>query len=367
MKSLYIHIPFCRQKCFYCSFAVSVGQELKVGPYLECLGTEAKEYQQENLSSIYLGGGTPTFINEDQLEKLFKILQENFIYPPSIEYTIEANPEGITLEKARLLKNLGVNRISLGIQSLNDRHLKFLGRNHGREDAVKAFDNLRRAGFDNISVDMMSTFPAQEKRELEHDLEEMIRLGSEHISVYALTIEEKSRFFVKNVRLPEGGIQAERYQKIAERLEAGGYQQYEISNFAKKGRESRHNINYWRGGNYIGLGMSAHSHQDGRRYWNVDRLSEYIRLIKENKSPKAGEENLGAPERFIEALLLGLRMNAGVNIKELEERFECILDAERRKKITEFIAARWLFFEGDFLKASPQGRLLLDEISVRVI
>ncbi len=367
MTSLYLHIPFCEKKCFYCSFVISVGQRHRVEQYLEALAKEASFYRGTKIDTIFIGGGTPTFLDENSLEKLFEIIQSNFEFDWKNECTIEANPEGLTVLKAKLLKKLGVNRMSLGIQSLNDKYLKYLGRNHDAHKAFWAFDNIRQAGFDNVSVDLMYGFPNQTLDELKRDVDELIQLNSDHVSLYTLTIEENSRFFIKNVQIPSGEKAVEHYELVRKILQEKHFAQYEISNFAKKDKESKHNLNYWQGGDYIGLGIGAHSHLDGRRFWNVSKLMEYLKRLENNESSMEGSEDLTVDQRLMETVLFGLRMNQGVNIQKLEEKFQCAMNADQLNLIEDFIRQGYLRREGKSLKTTPQGRLMLDDLSVRLI
>ena len=366
MQSLYVHIPFCDKKCFYCSFVVSIGQEKKIDKYLSCIEKEALKYKDEKVKSIYIGGGTPTLMSNAQLERIFQIIKQNFNLIEQAEITIEANPEGLDHSKLQLLKNLGVNRISLGIQSFNDQFLKYLGRIHNSEKAIKAYSLIKDSGFDNINVDLMFCFPDQSLSQLSDDIDKIISLDSQHISVYSLMIEENSRFFAQNVILNKDAFQAKQYEMVVKELKRGGYAQYEVSNFAKKGRESNHNINYWEGGDYIGLGVGSHSHQEGNRFWNVTNLFDYMEYVTDGDSPIMDSEMLDQQTRFIETLLIGLRMNRGVNIKLLEKRFGIQFEKEKEDIIHELLEENLLQWDGVNLQATSIGRLVLDEISTRL-
>ncbi len=367
MSSLYIHIPFCERKCLYCSFVVAVGQQQRVDDYLGCLEREAERYQCCPVETIYIGGGTPTFLDPRQLERLFRLIKTRFSYSPSSEITVEANPEGITFEKAETLRGLGVNRVSLGVQSFHDRYLKFLGRAHDSLKAMTAFNVLRQAGFKNINVDLMYSFPGQTVSEIHEDLEVLVGLGSEHVSLYTLTIEENSRFFAQKVPEQEGLAQGDQYQSVVSFLEESGWRRYEVSNFAKPGFESEHNRNYWRGGNYVGLGVGAHSHRDGRRSWNISRLQDFMTRVKDGRGAEEGAEELTPAQRLREALVFGLRTSEGVDLQSLEERFCCRLEEEEVEKISEFIKNGLLIQDERLLQATKEGRLALDAISSYLI
>jgi len=366
MNSLYIHIPFCEQKCFYCSFVISIGQMHRIDLYLDCLEREALRYQGETVQSIYIGGGTPTLITEQQLQRLLQIVHKYFKLSSDIEWTIEANPEGINLSKLKLLKNEGVNRISLGVQSLNDKYLKYLGRNHDSSTAIHTFDQIRKAGFDNVNVDLMFSFPNQTKDELEEDVTTLTQLGSEHLSLYTLTIEENSKFYVQNIQLQDDHDQAQQYLFVCDALKEKGFEQYEVSNFSKPTKASQHNLNYWQGGHYIGLGIGAHSHRGAKRSWNISKLNEYLSRMQKGRSVEEGSEELTSYNKMKEAVLFGLRMNRGVNIKQITERFGFFLDDEQQKKINQFIEGGFFIEDKGTLKTSVKGRLVLDELCAQL-
>jgi len=367
MNSLYIHIPFCEQKCFYCSFVVSIGQEHRIDAYIDCLQSEAQHYQGKTIKSIYIGGGTPTLISERQLSKMFKIIHKNFKFSSDVEWTVEANPEELQYSKLKYLKNEGINRISLGIQSLNDNYLKYLGRNHDSSAAIHAFDQIRKAGFNNVNLDLMFSFPEQTMDELNADVTALTRLGSEHVSLYTLTIEKSSKFYVQNIQLQDDDDQAQQYQFVCDALGEKGFQQYEISNFSKPNMTSEHNLNYWLGGTYIGLGVGAHSHIRSKRSWNISKLSEYITRMQKGLSVEEGSEELTPYDKMKETVLFGLRMNRGVDIKQITERFGYFLDDKQRKKIDQFIEDGFLVEDNGTLKTSVQGRLVLDELCAQLV
>ena len=367
MKSLYIHIPFCKKKCFYCSFVVTVGQEKRIKEYLQCLKKEAEAYREEIVQTVYIGGGTPALLGLEDLQDLTTIIENNFKFAPSLEMTIEANPEGLTIEKAKLLKALGFNRVSLGVQSLNDWYLKYLGRCHNRQKAIAAFDILRAAGHANINLDLMYSFPRQTQDDITKDINAITGLGSEHLSVYALTIEPHSRFFVQKVKLPDEQNQAEQYQFVVDGLTDHGFIQYEISNFSKKRKESLHNLNYWLGGDYIGLGVGAHSHCAGVRFWNTAKFSEYMARIKETGQAVDGREELSVQTQLMERILFGLRMNQGADLNQIQAVLKTSLSLEKEAIIEDLIKEEFLLRSGERLQATAKGRLLLDDICAKLI
>lgn len=367
MPALYIHMPFCQSKCPFCSFAVVIGKEKDVDRYLDCLEKEAGAYKGERLETIYIGGGTPSYLSVKQLERLFAIIKDHFVFKKGSELTLEANPEDVDTEKSRALFEMGVNRISLGVQSLNDKYLKFLGRIHDSQRALRALDDLKKGGFSNISLDLMFAFPGQTMPELEKDVSRIADLKSDHLSLYTLTIEEGTKFSKQKVQLEEEVLQARQYMRVSEILESKGFRQYEISNFALPGKESKHNSMYWQGGDYIGLGIGAHSHKQGRRFWNTRNITAYMASLNNGRSPLEGEEQLSSCEQLIETVLFGLRMTEGVCIGQLEKKYDCTIGSERISRIHQLVDDGFLLYEKKRLKATPQGRLILDEICARLI
>lgn len=367
MTSLYIHIPFCQKKCFYCSFVVTIGEDRRMDPYLDCVLAEAGRHQDTLIETVYLGGGTPSYLSATQLEKFLTSLRKKFQFIPNCEWTLEANPEGLSLEKAKLLYDLGINRVSLGIQSLNDHYLKYLGRCHDARRALEAFQTLREAGFENLNVDFMYSFPGQTAEEIKEDVLALTSLGSEHLSLYTLTIEENSRFYARQIKLDNDENRARQYELVVSLLASTEFRQYEISSFAKLGKESKHNLNYWQGGDYLGLGVAAHSHQEGRRFWNVSRTNAYMERIQKGHSALEAEEKLSAHQHLMELILFGLRMNRGVKVKEVAQKAGCTLDKARERMIDELVNQGFLCWEKDYLKTSLKGRLVLDEISSRLV
>lgn len=365
--SLYVHIPFCYRKCFYCSFSIVVGQQDRAGLYLKALAKEAERYKGKKLRSIYIGGGTPSYLSVDELDFLCRMVAGTFQWDKDIEYTFEVNPEDVCPDKMKILRAHGINRISLGIQTFNDAYLKYLGRNHGVPAVYRSLDCLRSIGFDNVSVDLMYSFPEQSLQDIKNDVEAVIGLQTEHISIYALTIEHPSRFFARKVVLDKEEKRAEDFLVVREMLNKAGWNQYEISNFARESFESAHNLNYWNIGDYIGLGVSAHSHQAGKRWWNVSKFMDYLKKTEQGSSVIAGEEVLTAEQQFMESVLFGLRMTKGVHIPGLEERFGACFNSRQKNVLDNLLKNNFLLYNDGVLKAQPQGQLVLDEISAQLI
>ena len=359
-SSVYIHIPFCSRKCLFCSFVISVGQEHRREEYVNALIAEMKKNEGQCLRTIYFGGGTPSMLDENHFHAIMDAMRKNFSFQNDIEVTVEANPESIDQAKAKSLKSLGFNRVSLGVQSMNDRYLRFLGRGHDAGMAQRAFQILREAGFTNINLDLMYAFPGQTKEELQEDVHRIAGLGSEHLSLYTLTIEPNSRFFATQMKLDDDERLAEYYLMIARILKEHGLEQYEISNFAKAREfESMHNKNYWLGAPYLGFGVGAHGFTGQRRYWNASRLKDYLELIGQGKSAIEGYEDLSEDQLIMEKVLFGLRMNGGIPLD--------LVPINRQGLIQTWVKDGFLLLERGILRTTDRGRLVLDELSTRLI
>jgi oxygen-independent coproporphyrinogen-3 oxidase len=363
--SIYVHIPFCAMKCPYCSFPVVVGQGRREKDYLDAVEREAARHEGLRVMSVYIGGGTPSVLSDDGLARLSSIITRYFVVQ-KCERTIELNPEGITPAKAALIRSLGFTRVSFGVQSFHAKYLSYLGRLHEPEQGARVFKMLRAVGFDNINVDLMFGFSGQTASELDEDIDLVLSLGSEHVSVYALTIEPRSVFRVRGEKVSDD-VQAELYRRVCERLNAEGIVQYEVSNFARSGSESVHNLNYWQGGEYLGLGMGAHSHLHGERFWNADTFPKYLDMMSKEGSAVVGRETLAPPQKMVETFLFGLRMNAGVDMDALRQRFGCSLPQDKLEELDNLIEAGFLLEDGARVRATDKGRLVLDEVSSRLI
>ncbi|MFH0877158.1 MAG: radical SAM family heme chaperone HemW, partial [Candidatus Omnitrophota bacterium] len=297
--SLYIHIPFCKSKCAYCSFASFANQDELIPAYVKALDLEARMYQGTEIRTVYIGGGTPTHLPMEEIQKILALVRSRFILTEDVELTMEANPATFDLKKAVGLQQLGVNRMSLGLQSLDDNKLKYLGRPHTARQGRSSFDVLRKAGIQKINTDLIYSLTGQCPEEIERDVAGLAALAAEHISLYSFTIGEDSEFYRRKIAAPPPEKQAAHYEQVATLLKDSGFEHYEVSNFARSGFACRHNLNYWQGGDYIGLGVAAHSHRDGHRSWNVCDIAAYLEMVGDKGSAKIGEERLGAPERLL--------------------------------------------------------------------
>ena len=319
MPGLYIHIPFCRAKCGYCDFASAPGKPGEIDAFLEALAREASAYAglAGKFSTLYIGGGTPSLLSTEQLEKLFLIISD-LTGPPQrlAESTFEANPESLGAEKAALLKKAGISRISLGLQASQDSLLRRLGRAAMSGDFLKACGLLRAAGFNNINAALMCGLPCQTLKDFTDSIEWLLKLKPEHVSFYALEVHGKTPFSAAGVK-EEPEAAAGMYEAGAAALESAGLHRYEISNFSRPGRESVHNLNYWEQGEYLGLGPSAASYLGGERRANVAGAAVYVRAALAGKEiPLQYRETLSGRGKNAEKIMLGLRKTSGIELPD---------------------------------------------------
>lgn len=343
---VYIHIPFCKSKCRYCDFVSWAGREAEQEAYIDALGAEMMVRGQQLVlrhgtpATLYIGGGTPTALAEGPLLTLLTLVRA--VFGEEIgEYTVEANPGTVTPDKLALLKKMGANRLSLGVQSFDDALLGRLGRTHTAAEAREAVPLAREAGFGNLSLDLMYGLPGQTLAGLQSDLSEAVALSPEHISIYGLQVEEGTPFHAEQeqgtLELPPETETEAMYDYLTEALPEAGYRRYEISNFARPGRESRHNLSYWQDVPYLGLGAAAHSYLGGRRYENRGELSEYIQALQQRRLPLQLEEQM-TPERHMEEYaFLALRTARGIDKQAFKKTFRRELRQVYGKKINRLV------------------------------
>jgi len=357
-SGLYIHVPFCERKCFYCDF-YSVASRRVEEDFLGALEREAGfrrvEWAGDTLfETLYIGGGTPSLLSISQLECLLLLVRRNFHLAEDAEMTIEVNPGTVTEEWLRAAHGLGLNRLSIGAQSFDDGILRWLMRIHTSREAVRTCKDARRSGFTNLSLDLIYSLPGLSIDVWERTLRKAVELAPEHISAYSLIVEPGTSLEESvrsgEVEMPGDDAEALSFEFTVDYLAAAGYEQYEVSNYAKRGFRSRHNVNYWERKPYLGLGPSAHSFRDGVRSWNVPLLDEYIRTLQEGTLPVAGEERLTAAEEMEEIIFLGMRQGK-IDLREIEARFN--IAAERRW------VDRFREWEGLGLIRLDEGRVLL--------
>lgn len=352
---LYVHLPFCRQKCRYCDFASFAGLEGRVDEYLRALGQEAAQSAITRFDTLYVGGGTPSVLSAEQLERLAGLLAERF-GPISAfkEATCEANPESLTPDKIRILRQAGFSRLSLGLQSFDDEELKKLGRVHDVNTFLQTYQNARAGGFDNMNVDLIAGQPGQPLDGFLRGLEKLVALRPEHISVYGLQIEEGTPFFESGL-VCDQPLMRRMLEETHERLERAGFAHYEISNYALPGKEAAHNTNYWQNGPYVGLGSAAASYVGGVRRHNTADVNQYIARLQAGQSPVEFEEKLEGKAREGETLLLGLRRLAGVQLTPAQNE---LFGAE----IDRHVQTGLLLRENDTIKLSAEGLYLANEV-----
>ena len=369
MAGIYIHIPFCKQRCRYCSFFSSTSYGEKKH-YIDALckeiETRSDYLNDSNIETIYFGGGTPSTLSEKDFTKIFATIESRYKICKEAEITMEGNPDDLSDEYLAMLRNQPFNRISMGVQSFNDAILKTLGRRHDAARAIKAYESARTAGFDNISIDLMFALPGSNAESWTKDLETAIALQPEHISAYNLTYEEGTQLYRAMqqgtiVPLDEDG-NIEQFTMLIDRLTAAGYKHYEISNFALPGRESRHNSSYWHNIPYLGCGAAAHSYNGTSRRWNIADIPLYIKGI-EHGNGDYEEEILSENERYNDTLLTRLRTSDGLPLKWMEENFSEKLNRYMLKNAKKHIDAGTLTItDKDSIRLTKKGIFISDAI-----
>jgi len=362
-QGIYIHIPFCEQRCYYCAFTVATTPEDSYEPYIRRL---VNEIQMSGITdqpeSIYFGGGTPSIISADLLSLVMAL------FPGSDrEVSIEVNPGTISVEKLELYREIGINRISLGAQSLEDEDLKRAGRIHQSAAVYQDFEMLRRSGFNNINLDLIAGLPEQRLEVWIRNVDGVIRLRPEHVSLYMLDQEERSTWG-RHIPL----VQADEdfaifYEEASSRLASAGYVQYEISNWALPGSKCRHNLGYWTGVPYRGFGVSAHSYDGVRRFWNTSSLNEYALRIDAGDLPISGTETLTRQMKIEESFMLGLRQTGGFDVRAVARDLEMIIPMEWTSRVQELQEAGMIDFDGTVLKLTPRGRLVASSVTEELI
>ncbi|QTM99880.1 oxygen-independent coproporphyrinogen III oxidase [Sediminibacillus dalangtanensis] len=369
VKSVYIHIPFCQQICHYCDFTKFYYNETLVDEYLDALEKEMSTYIDEpkqSMKTIFVGGGTPTALNSSQLEKLLQMIDKHFEVNSCEEYSFEANPGDLDDEKIKLLKHYGVQRISMGVQVFDDEMLEFIGRVHRVKDVYQNVDALTRQGFKNISIDLIYSLPNQTLEHFERTLHEAFSFQLPHYSAYSLQIEPKTVFYQRykkgKLHKPKEEVEAEMYQLLTEQMEAHGLNQYEISNFAKPGYESRHNLTYWNNDHYYGMGAGAHGYLPGRRTINLRPLPAYVEQALKDGKPVLHTEPIGLKEQVEEEMFLGLRKRQGVSIKRFQEKYGREIGHLYGDAIEQLKKKGWLTEKSGFLQLTSEGLLFGNEV-----
>jgi len=370
---IYIHCLFCRRRCPYCDFNVAIYRPDRLAAFLEALQAEISLYARQPwaravvVPSIFLGGGTPSLLKPDEVAELLGAIRRGFGVLSSAEVTLEANPEGLTEERLRGFRSAGVTRLSLGVQSLDDELLQRLGREHSAVEARQAYRWARRAGFDNLSVDLLYALPNQTLARWETTLDEVLDWRPEHLSAYALTIEAGTSFGHRPpLNIPDEEEQVAQYHSLLERADAAGYEPYEISNLARPGFRSVHNQLYWHGEEYLGLGPGAHSYLGGVRFANLRSQITYRKEVLAGRVPVEWQECLSPRERLAERIVFGLRLREGIPRSWLETRFAAM--PFRLEALMERYQALGLLAEdGDRVHLTEAGRLLSDTLFAELV
>ena len=368
--SAYVHIPFCTQICYYCDFSKVFIKNQPVDSYLEHLLGEYRSYDIHKLRTLYIGGGTPTALSAPQLETLLDGLTKNLDLSVLEELTIEANPGDLDADKIAVLKNSAVNRVSLGVQTFDDKMLKKIGRSHLEKDIYENIDRLKLAGFDNISIDLIYALPGQTMDQVKDNVEKAITLDIPHMSLYSLILENHTVFMNRMRRgklpLPKEELEAEMFEYIIEELERSGFEHYEISNFSKPGFESRHNLMYWDNAEYYGIGAGASGYVNGVRYKNHGPIRHYLSAVEAGNA-RVTEEHLSQREQMEEEMFLGLRKKSGVSITRFEEKFGTSFEDLYGQVVRNLCHQGLLQVEGQQIRMTKKGLFLGDTVAEQFI
>jgi oxygen-independent coproporphyrinogen III oxidase len=371
IKAAYLHIPFCEHICHYCDFNKVFLKGQPVDEYLRSLEIEIKNtlasYPTSQLSTIYVGGGTPTSISLQQLEYFLDIIQKHLFPRGNIqEFTFEANPGNLEKEKLQLLKEAGVNRISFGVQSLDDELLHRIGRTHRKKDVMDTIALAQNVGFENINIDLMYGLPGQTMNMFKETIELSFQLNVQHFSAYSLIVEPKTVFYnlmmKGQLHLPTQDEEADMYEYIMDQMNNHGYIQYELSNFALKGYESRHNLTYWDNEEYYGFGAGAHSYIHGTRRSNAGPLKKYMKKIEEKGFPFLEENQISKEEAMEEEMFLGLRKTEGVSKRKFFEKYNLMIEDVFQVQIDEQKRNGLLEETEEFIRLTHKGKMLGNEV-----
>ncbi|MBC1456540.1 radical SAM family heme chaperone HemW [Listeria newyorkensis] len=366
MTAIYIHIPFCEHICYYCDFNKVFLEGQPVDKYVDLLIKEMEmvtaKQTLEPVETVFVGGGTPTTLTEAQLAKLCSAVQRLFPIAENAEFSFEANPGDLSLSKLQVMKDHGVNRLSMGVQSFNNDLLKKIGRIHTVDDVYQSVNNAKQVGFENVSIDLIFSLPGQTEADFEDTLTKALDLDLPHYSAYSLIIEPKTIFYnlmqKGKLLLPGEDAEANMYEKLMTTMENHGRKQYEISNFAKPGFESRHNIVYWSNEHYFGFGAGAHGYVGETRYANYGPLKKYMQPLEKNELPTFQQKELTLKEKMEEEMFLGLRKVAGVDKAHFEAKFGQALDTTFARAIDKTVEKGWLESTPESVRLTRRGRFL---------
>jgi len=377
---IYVHIPFCLARCTYCGFASSIFDPDRVRRYVDLLVREIKlasadcratQIPERRFDTIYFGGGTPSLLHPQYVRRLVEALRSHFNFDTDVEITLEINPATTDATCLRLMRDAGVNRASLGLQSLVDDELVPMGRTHTARDALAAFAEIRSAGFDNVSVDLIAGFPGQTIQSVTASMRSVIALRPEHVSIYLLEVKDGSRLALQiergEVPPPDDDLAAGMYEEICNLAATHGFEHYEIANFALPGRRSRHNLKYWQDRDYFGLGMAAHGFIGGTRYANHEQFANYERAIDREELPRASVARLSAETRLRDALIMGLRLVEGIDPAAVGAKYGVDVLSFVRSAAGDLEDAGLLVVGDDRIVLTPRGRLLSNMVFTRFV
>ena len=370
MSGIYIHIPFCKKACFYCDFHFSVSFKIKE-KIITAICQELiirKDFfdPKETISSIYFGGGTPSVLSIKEIDEILGAVYSHYNVEKNAEITFECNPDDLTQDYLKELKFVGINRLSIGVQSFNDEYLKWMNRSHDASQSKKSIEYGAEAGFNNITLDLIYGLPQLSNKEWSANLNEALSLPVNHLSAYSLTMEENTPY-IKLVnqgkyKKPSDDISSSHYQILVQQTTDLGWEHYEVSSFCKPGNYSKHNSSYWSGNKYIGVGPSAHSYDGNSRYWNVSDNKSYLECISTKKRYFESEE-LTVSNRVNEYLLTGLRTKWGVDLELLSNKYDYNVMSLFEKDIKYWISLNWLEMKDSNMKLTNKGMLFADHIS----
>lgn len=375
--SIYLHIPFCVRKCSYCDFVSYSAKPFEenhgINRYFEAIKQELIRYKEKlstyEVATIYLGGGTPSAVDGRLIHDLLNMIRASLNVTNDAEITIEVNPGTLTNDKLNHYKAAGINRVSMGLQTTNDQLLETIGRIHSTNDFITSYHALRDAGFNNISLDLMFGLPGQTLSDIDRAINLIDQLKPQHVSAYSLKIEEGTPLFDAyekgSVQLPSEELEREMYHRINSKLRELGIYQYELSNYALPGWESKHNTVYWENKPYLGVGVSSHSKLDDVRFSNTSNIHEYMDSIQKGESVIIDSEPIDAEEDLFESIILGLRLNKGIQIDLLNERYAIDFETRYEKVLSSLIQDHLIIREGNTIKLTELGRDLANQVFLR--
>lgn len=372
---LYIHIPFCEKKCDYCNFVSYCKNDHEKLLYLQNLLKEISlqgiKYKEYEIDTIFIGGGTPTTMPNGAINKLLMGIYQNFNVLENAEITIECNPNSLTVAKLKEYKKSKINRLSIGLQCYNDNLLKLIGRLHNKKQFDIAFSYAKLFGFKNISVDLILGVPNQKFRHIKKEIKHLLKLGVNHISAYGLIVEDNTKLSenltLNKYKLPSEKLQLKMYDYVKTKLEKNNINRYEVSNFAKPGLESKHNLKYWTDGEYLGLGVVSSSYVNNMRWKNTDSLQVYNESLQNNIIAIEEQEVLTLAEKVEEALMLGLRLQKGINLNNFKEDFNIDLLKEKQTEINQLLNDNLIVIQNGYLHCTDNGFNVLNQIILQLI